>query len=281
MHINIRSYIREKSAQINKVYQDEAESKAVCEQLLMYHLHRSTAELYLKSEIEIDINQHNEIEADFKKLNQHVPLQYITGEAPFRTLLLKIYEGVLIPRPETEELIDLLIKMEDLNKNTHILDACTGSGCIAISLKSEFPDIEVSAFDVDKNVLALAKSNSDDNNTTIQFFLHDLLKMEKTGKNELFNVIISNPPYVLESEKERMAERVLQYEPGIALFVEDNDPLIFYKNIINQFGSKNCRYYFEINPLTIQKWEDFGQESRFNLQFFKDINGKTRFVRIQ
>ena len=281
MKINIRSYIKIKSGQLHLKYNDERESKAVCEQLLMFRLQKSRSALYLEKEILVTNEDFILLESDFDKLNNNVPLQYITGEAEFRGLTIHTNSNVLIPRPETEELVELIINNENLTQPLHILDACTGSGCIAISLKNEFPIHHISAFDVDEKALNLAKKNAKLNNSDINFFPFDLLKDEGRKPDEKYDIIVSNPPYVLDSEKNEMSKRVLNYEPHIALFVDVHNPLLFYKRILEHFTSDNRRFYFEINPLTISHWTEFLMDYEWEYKFFNDINEKTRFIFIK
>jgi release factor glutamine methyltransferase len=170
-------------------------------------------------------------------LKQHKPIQYILGETEFYGLPFKVNENVLIPRPETEELVDLILKCHTARKEKSqlkILDIGTGSGCIAISLAKNLPRAKVFALDVSKEALKMAKHNAELNNVEINFIEanilngagHSLLDAESN-----FDIIVSNPPYVRNLEKQEIQPNVLDNEPHLALFVEDNNPLIFYKSI--------------------------------------------------
>ncbi len=280
MKINIRSYLRENIAKLDEIYHDTLESKTVCEYLLMHHLNCSRAELYLKTELELSKSEYFKLQNNFEKLCENIPLQYITGNAPFRHLMLDIEKGILIPRPETEELVELIIQEENLSETHKILDACTGSGCIAIALKTEYQHLNVSAFDVDEKVLKLAQKNAEKHHADIDFAYVDLLANEQGKRFENIDIIVSNPPYVLESEKDEMSNRVLQYEPHLALFVKDDNPLLYYKKIIEQFIKKGRRFYFEINPLTVKAWEKYLSDKNVIFSFFKDMQGRTRFMKI-
>jgi release factor glutamine methyltransferase len=213
-------------------------------------------------------------------LNQHKPIQYILGYEDFMGLRFKVDENVLIPRPETEELVEWIIK-EHKNSNTiSIADFGTGSGCIAISLKKNLPSATIKAFDISTNALAIAQYNAMQLKQEVSFIHFDVLKDEL---NEQFEVMVSNPPYVLESEKQQMRKNVLAYEPTIALFVEDTDPLLFYRRIIQHAEQHLCKagyLYFEINEsyasetlalFDANKWE--------NIELKKDIRDKERMIR--
>jgi release factor glutamine methyltransferase len=280
MKINIRTYIKENAEKLNQQYEDPTESKAVCEQLLMHHLNCTRIELYAGNEFEISEKTLHILDKEFEKLFLNIPLQYIIGEVQFRNISLKINEGVLIPRPETEELLSLVIEHETLNTNLNILDACTGSGCIALSLKDEFPFLNLSAFDVDNTALELAKKNSKLLNIELEIYHYDLLNPHKSEGHGKFDIVISNPPYVLDSEKSLMSKRVLDFEPHKALFTVSNDPLLFYKKIIEQFSAKGTRFYFEINPLSINLFEEYLSALKMQYSIYKDMNEKTRFLKI-
>jgi release factor glutamine methyltransferase len=222
-----------------------------------------------------------------EELKKHKPIQYITGRTYFHGLELLVAPAVLIPRPETEELVEIIIRENTNRKHEEfsILDIGTGSGCIAVSLKKNFPHAAVSALDNSADALLLAGKNADRNGCDIRFVLYDILqKKEQSGFREL-DTIVSNPPYVRESEKTEMYKNVLDYEPFDAIFVPDNDPLVYYK-AISDFASAHLKpnglLYLEIN-------ERFGPEMRSllitkkfnNVEVIKDINGKDRFIRAE
>lgn len=233
-----------------------------------------------KSEI-IGSEESDKIKLIVARLKQFEPIQYILGETYFFGLQLKVTPAVLIPRPETEELVDLIIK-ENSDRNFTILDIGTGSGCIAIALKSHLKNGIISGVDISGKALEIARENGTLNRLDIQFFQADILNWQKFDW-PVFDVIVSNPPYVTESEKKLMYKNVLDFEPLNALFVEDNDPLLFYRSIA-QFAleklNPNGKIYFEIN-------ENFGSETKNMLAAFgfvkidivTDIHGKNRFVK--
>ena len=219
------------------------------------------------------------------QLLKHRPIQYILGCSQFLDVKIKVREGVLIPRPETEELVEMLIhdyahrQYEDLS----LLDIGTGSGCISIVVKKHFPGMEVIALDISPVALKVAEENSEFNQCKLKFIHSDILDRQEWKNFPGYNIIISNPPYVTESERSSMSQNVLDYEPNEALFVSDADPLQFY-SAIAEFAFLHLirpgSLYFEIN-------ERFGSQIRkcllaigFNkVEVLKDIHGKDRFIR--
>ena len=181
---------------------------------------------------EIDLNESNQtlFLSALERLKTHEPIQYVLGKTTFMDLEFKVNSSVLIPRPETEELVRLMLK-EDLD-GKEILDIGTGSGCIAISLAKNLPNAKVSALGYFKDALEVAKENAKLNNVNIEFIHADIFEYQ-SDKN--YDVIVSNPPYVLESEKMLMKQNVLNYEPEIALFVDDISALKYYESIYKIF----------------------------------------------
>ena len=215
----------------------------------------------------------------FTQLTAHKPAQYILGYEEFHGLRFQVDERVLIPRPETEELVDLIVK--EAATVTRLLDIGTGSGCIAISLAKHIPQAVVTAWDVSEEALAIAGENNRELKAGVHFEKMDVLSAEPVGDDQ-YDMIVSNPPYVTESEKNEMEPNVLDWEPGLALFVPDNDPLRFYRRIAS-LGRKmlrlHGRLYFEINRAygeeVIQMLHEQGYEE---LRLIKDISGNDRIV---
>jgi release factor glutamine methyltransferase len=224
-------------------------------------------------------------ERSLEKLKAGTPIQYILGEAWFNGIRLKVDQRVLIPRPETEELCALI--NDDLAKsglgNFEILDIGTGSGSIAIDLKRRFPEAQVTAIDISRDALSLAEENARALLCDIKFRLVDILSLPDQKSLGKFDLIVSNPPYVTESEKLNLPLNVSGFEPPTALFVSDDNPIIFYK-AISHFATEHLkglgRLYFEIN-------EKFGSEIQKTLtetgfgqvEVICDLNEKPRFVR--
>lgn len=215
-----------------------------------------------------------------KALKTQKPLAYILGEWEFYGLNLTINEYVLIPRPETEELVQLIINEE--TSTTSILDIGTGSGCIALALKKNLPNTRVLAWDISKKALEIAKENALKNNLIIDFKCVDMLNVD-VDLSEKLDIIVSNPPYIEKKEQIKMDKNVLDFEPHLALFVEDNNPLLFYDKI-SDFALKNLtengKIYFEINEVFGKKVETLLLEKGFcNVKLIKDINNKDRMIK--
>ena len=245
-----------------------------------------------KTQFEGNLNQSDvlKIYDTGKALKTGTPIQYILGEAWFYDLKFNVTPATLIPRPETEELVDIIIKdtkAEYLNSKSSysVLDIGTGSGCIPIAIKHHIRGAKVYGMDVSEDALHVAKQNSVKNNAEVHFIKQDVLTPFNI-QNSTFNIIVSNPPYVLKSEAEKMDERVLKHEPHLALFVEDSDPIIFYKRIIDLCHSNlapNGSLYFELNPLHSMDVKKYANESNlFNFaELIIDMSGKERFLKAQ
>jgi len=209
------------------------------------------------------------------------PVQYILGETEFYGRTFFVDKNVLIPRCETEELVDLVVK-ENRGKQVNILDIGTGSGCIAISLDCELPDAKVYAIDISTEALNIAQENSNHNKANVLFAGYDILQNLEFPFDIKFEIIVSNPPYVRMSEKRYMQANVLEHEPHIALFVEDSSPLIFYEACLRFAGNylaANGRIYVEINEFlgdeTLALFRNYG----FEAILIKDLSGKNRIVK--
>ena len=215
-----------------------------------------------------------------KKINKNIPVQYITGQAYFSNLLIKVNPNVLIPRPETEELVHLILNNHNQDSLKEILDIGTGSGCIIIALKKTLPNTNCTAIDISKEAIRTAKANAVLNKVEVDFITKDILKYENEEKS--WDIIVSNPPYIPISNKKHMHPNVVQNEPSQALFVENEEPLKYYQ-IISDFAKyhlkKNGKIYFEIH-------EDFANDvvnllstkKHFKSSVHKDFQGKNRFV---
>ena len=219
-----------------------------------------------------------------QQLLEHRPVQYVLGETWFYKLKLKMNEHVLIPRPETEELVEWIIEdyKKAENKKVSILDIGTGSGCIAIALQKKLLAAKITATDISKKALSIAKENADNNNAAVDFIQSDFLNEAEWERLPEVDIIVSNPPYIPIREKEKLDKNVTGFEPHNALFVPDHSPLLFYKKII-LFEKKHLKkdgiIYVEIH-------EDFAEETSaaFSIQFKtveikKDLNGKNRMIK--
>lgn len=217
-----------------------------------------------------------------KRLKQFEPIQYILGETEFYGLNLKVNKAVLIPRPETEELVDWIVKSYK-GYEWSILDIGTGSGCIPVSLKKNIPLTEVNAVDISPEAIKVAKQNALSNEADVEFYQLDVTNENEWDKLGQYDIIVSNPPYVLESERTEMEKNVLDYEPELALFVKENDPLVFYKHIL-KFAQTHLKpegnVYFELNEKlgrsTVELCHSFGFT---NCELRKDLRNKDRMLR--
>ena len=218
-----------------------------------------------------------------EQLKKEIPIQYILGVTHFYGLEFEVNSAVLIPRPETEELVDWIVqksKIKNQKSTIKILDIGTGSGCIAIALAKNLSNAQVFALDVSEQALATAKTNAEKNQVQLSFIHQSILETEDLGQQ--FDVIVSNPPYVRELEKLEIKKNVLENEPHLALFVEDNDALIFYRKIA-QLAQKNLnsegQLYFEINQYLGQEMLDLLRKMGFkNCELRKDIYGNDRMI---
>ena len=221
-------------------------------------------------------------------LLKHKPVQYVLHEAWFGGMKLYVDENVLIPRPETEELVDLIVKDIKTKKNPvlkeekeiQILDIGTGSGCIPITIKKNLPHAEAYAIDISDKALEVAKRNAIENKVNVNFVLSDILDESTWNQFSSFDCIVSNPPYIPSTEKKLMSDNVTKFEPHVALFVPDNDPLKFYK-VIARFAEK------KLSPggsVFVEAHENFAEEVKKvfsflgDVQIKKDMQGKERFV---
>ena len=234
------------------------------------------SKILLANEIYLDDEKQTLFLSALERLKTHEPIQYILGKTSFMDMEFKVNSSVLIPRPETEELVRLMMK-EDLD-GKEILDIGTGSGCIAISLAKYLPNAKVTALDISKDALKVAKENAKLNNVDIHFINADIFKYKSDKK---YDVIISNPPYVTQSEQELMQSNVVKYEPKGALFVSDYNPLLYYRTILNFSKlslNKNGIIYFEINENykdeIIELVHNYGYS---NVDCKLDVFGKYRF----
>jgi len=264
---------------------DEAREMAL--RLLEHHLQISRAKVMVQFKIEIPDSSLPPLALAMEDLLAHKPIQYVLGKTQFLEGEFIVNQHVLIPRPETEELVQSVISelktvVADINFPMKILDIGTGSGCIAVSLKNCFPDMVVFAMDVSEDALQVARANALNNKADLVFCQADILDFETLEGLPVFDIIISNPPYILEREKNLMQKNVLDYEPAQALFVPDDNPLLYYEAIAD-YADLSLRpggyIFLEIN-------ESFGEELKSlylkhgfnNVEIVKDLFGKDRFL---
>ncbi len=259
----------------------EGEARAVVNLLLRHYTTYNSLYINLNPFTEIDQETIERINKALKELLEDKPIQYVLGETVFCNLPFMVDNSVLIPRPETEELTSWII--EENHQARRLMDICTGSGCIAVSLANYIRGSRVYAVEISRNAIEVANRNASLNKVKVDFIQHDVLDPDFSDFiDDKFDVIVSNPPYVRTMEKMYMHKRVLDYEPEPALFVEDDNPLLFYDAIL-KFGQthlmNNGKLYFEIN-------EHFGKEVVYLYKQYgyteiclkRDIHGKDRMV---
>ena len=232
----------------------------------------------LNPDMTIDEIQHHALEQAVGRLLKGEPVQYVTGIAEFCDLKFKVNGSVLIPRPETEEMVQKIVAQDIHPKR--IWDIGTGSGCIAVSLAKRFPDAEVFAFDVSEKALQVADSNAVLNKVKVNFIHDDVLNPHSEIFSQPVDLVVSNPPYVCEKERKSMENNVLDWEPETALFVPDADPLLFYRQILRLSKkqlSSNGAVWFEINEAMGKEMLDLCHAEGFaEAEIFDDFAGKAR-----
>lgn len=244
-----------------------------------HHLKR--IDLALNPNFEINSDEIKEWDSVLMHLKKQKPIQYILGETSFYGLTFQVNEHTLIPRPETEELVEWILESNQKQSQISILDIGTGSGCIPITLKKNLPIATVFGLDISDKALEVATRNALINDTTVTFLQKDILTT--TVLEQKFDVIVSNPPYVRELEKKEINPNVLEFEPHLALFVTDNDPLVFYRKITqlaSEYLQPNGQLFFEINQylgaemIALVKSYGFTQ-----VELHKDIYGNDRMLK--
>lgn len=210
------------------------------------------------------------------------PIQYVVGSTRWHGLTIKVTPDVLIPRPETSELVDMITDRYGDTSDLRVLDICTGSGCIALALARALPFSAVTAIDISDAALAVARENGASLKTAVKWVKADALRLSMPGT---FDIIVSNPPYVLESERNTMDAHVVDHEPVIALFVPDDDPLRFYRSILSvapTMLTDSGRIFFEINPLEADALHEMMENGRWeDISIVKDVHGTDRFITAQ
>lgn len=271
----IVAYIRSRLQPYYTAEEVSALSRIVCCDLLG----QAPTDYYLGKDIALSPKKEQELEDILQRLSRFEPLQYIEGRTLFLGREFWVAPGVLIPRPETEELVELMLK--EIPADARILDVGTGSGCIAISLAKALPDALVTAWDVSPEALSVARANARKLQADVRFVECDVLacQVDEVG---LYDVIVSNPPYVTEAEKADMEPNVLQWEPSLALFVPDDDPLRFYRRIAvlgRGMLADGGRLYFEINRAYGREMVEMLRAMGYvGVRVEKDLSQNDRFV---
>lgn len=236
-------------------------------------------ELAMRSDKEVSDFTISRVNEAVGRLLKGEPIQYIYGDTYWYGMTLKVSPDVLIPRPETEELVDLIVR-QNRGEDLRVLDVCTGSGCIAVALANALKFPSVTAVDISAPALGIARENAAAQKVKIDFREADALDLRLPASS--FDIIVSNPPYVMESEKKAMDRNVLEHEPAIALFVPDDDPLKFYKAIAEAARtaiSDSGTLYFELNPLTADELKEWMSTHGWaDIELLPDIHSKIRFM---
>ncbi|MDR0746233.1 MAG: peptide chain release factor N(5)-glutamine methyltransferase [Mediterranea sp.] len=271
---DINAYITHSLQGLYPLRELQSLTKIICKDLLGL----DETDIYLRKDIKLSDNGRRLLEQTVDRLKHHEPIQYIRGTVGFYGSVFHVEPGALIPRPETEELVDLILK--ENSGEIRILDIGTGSGCIAVSLAKHLPAGRVDAWDVSGKALSVARRNAGELDVGVRFSQVDVFGVEP--EKDKYDVIVSNPPYIKEKEKEFMGRNVLDWEPELALFVPDNDPLRFYRRIA-ELGTDmlvpDGKLYFEINrahgPETVELLNMSGYRS---VRLRKDLFGNNRIV---
>ena len=261
---------------------DEGEAKAVTRMVYEVRYGLTLSDIYIGKDTQLSLDRQTELEEITKRLMEHEPVQYILGQADFCGRTFHVEPGILIPRPETEHLCRLITKHVAIGSpNRSVLDIGTGSGCIAITLALDIPNSQVTAWDISPIALRVAKGNAEQLGAQVNVVENDMLQQTYQVAPQ-WDLIVSNPPYICDSEAEQMEANVLDYEPEIALFVPDDDPLQFYRAIA-QYGQSALKsggsLYFEINPLYANPLREMlSMMSYHDIDIKDDQFGKTRFI---
>tara|TARA_Y100000991_G_scaffold33643_1_gene21911 strand:- start:10940 stop:11782 length:843 start_codon:yes stop_codon:yes gene_type:complete len=276
--MTLRDYKLKMISDLSSIYEID-ELNSIFNLLSEEYLKIPRSKILFSNNIYLDNKMQNIFFNSLKRLKKYEPIQYVLGKTSFMNLDFKVNNKVLIPRPETEELVRLILK-ENLN-GKEILDIGTGSGCIAISLAKNFPEAKVTSLDISEDALDVAMENAKLNNVKINFIKADIFNYFSDKK---FDIIVSNPPYILKSEKSLMKQNVLNYEPHLALFVNDNNPNKFYKKILDfSLTSLNSRgkIFFEFNNNQFEQLKIIlNNYEYFKVNFHNDFKAFNRFMSI-
>jgi release factor glutamine methyltransferase len=257
----------------------EKEEAGIVASLVFEHeLGLNRIDLTLRSDDGIDHAKRMRLDTLLEALKRNVPVQYVLGETWFYGMRLEVNSHVLIPRRETEELVETIVRKTKSDPKI-IIDFCTGSGCIALAMKKSFPGTEVIGIDVSEEALNVARRNAVSNSLQVSFEKINILKNFPDVKA---GIVVSNPPYVLFSERSAMDPRVTEFEPDIALFVQNDNPLIFYRRIseLSMVHSPGAEIYYEINEMMGKEISELHSQLGFtNYEILKDLQGKDRFFR--
>ncbi len=279
---SVSGYIQFMQEELKSLY-PVSEIRQFSRLIFSFLMNLSSTDILLNGDTKPSDSQAKYLDSYIERLKSHEPIQYILGQTEFLDLTLKVNPSTLIPRPETEELV-VWVNSSVESQHRTVLDIGTGSGCIALGVKSHNPELQVEAWDISDEALQTVKDNAKLNSLVVKMNRVDIFSFTPdSGYTDKFDIVVSNPPYVLKSEKELMEPNVLKYEPHQALFVEDSDPLIFYRKIINTSNTmlkQGGLLFFEINEIYGKDVKNLLSENGYsNIQIKCDLSGKDRMVR--
>ena len=283
--MTISQFIHNLSSQLEASY-DKNEARSIAEVFVCDELKLSRTQMLVGKDYELDKTTLERLSLKSARLANGEPVQYVTGIASFCGMEFHIDSNVLIPRQETEMLVETLICHFDAVRSAQkirILDIGTGSGCIPIAIKKMRPEANLFAIDISEKALEIAKQNAETNHAEISFAQYDILSDGRFPFDEKFDIVVSNPPYVMNSEKSLMHKNVTDFEPSLALYVDDNDPLLFYRSILMfiERHQPECKplVFFEINENLGAEMLELCRSFGYDAEIIKDLNGKNRFVK--
>ncbi len=267
-----------------EILYEKREASQIANMVMEYITGIKRIDRIVEKDTKLSHEQRNQLDLKTNRLLNCEPVQYVLGEAWFANKPFQVNPSVLIPRPETEELVDWIVKDNTEKEFNKLLDIGTGSGCIPITLKTLIPNTSIMSIDISSEALTIAQNNAIDHEVNIELKQIDFLDESNWHDLPLFDCIVSNPPYIKDSERSNMSKHVIKYEPSIALFVSDDDPLIFYRKIIllaNSHLSKNGRIYLEINQTHGEEVVTLFQNQGYETILRKDLMGNDRMVKAE
>lgn len=275
--------LRQQSKKRLEIVYDAREASQIADWVIQESLgYTNNADLVVNANAEIASEKHTILQSHFERIESGEPVQYVLGKAYFCDLELHVAKGVLIPRPETEELVYHVFNfLEKTGRNKRILDIGTGSGCIPLALKNLSPESTISALDYSENALKQARDNAKNLELEVDFFRFDILDRTQWSLLDTVDILVSNPPYIPQNEDKTLAEHVLKWEPEMALFSPSDDSCLFYKEILilaTSILAPEGKVFFELNPDTANIVMNFAHENGFSTELMKDLQHKERVL---
>jgi release factor glutamine methyltransferase len=267
-----------------EILYEKREASQIANMVMEYITGIQRIDRIVEKDKKLSHEQRKQLDLKTNRLLNCEPVQYVLGEAWFANKPFQVNASVLIPRPETEELVDWIVKDNSEKDFKTLLDIGTGSGCIPITLKRMIPNTSIMSIDISSEALTIAQNNAIDHDIAIELKQIDFLEESNWHDLSIFDCIVSNPPYIKDSERSSMSKHVIKYEPSIALFVSDDDPLIFYRKIVsfaNRHLAKNGSIYLEINQTLGKELVSLFQDQGYETILRKDLMGNDRMVRAE